>query len=65
MALYSNFEKEINKGRFILEKKHHFFLNNARLNSAEYYEPLNLFIIGFKNGAFGIHNLIDNEITEI
>jgi hypothetical protein len=22
MALYSNFEKEINKGRFILEKKH-------------------------------------------
>jgi hypothetical protein len=55
----------VRKGRFILEKKHQFYQDASRLKSAEYYEPLDLLIIGFQNGTFGLYNLVQNEVKEI
>jgi periodic tryptophan protein 2 len=62
---FSEFEQNCRCGRFILDKKHQFYQNNSRIKSAQFFAPLNLLIIGFKNGTFGMYNLIENQLTEI
>lgn len=62
---YSAFEKKVESGRFILEKKHQFYQNASRVKSVEFFEGLDLLILGFKNGTFGLYHVQGPEITEM
>ena len=65
---YSEFEKKILKGRFILEKKEQFVINSKVVMceitqniSSELSEDNNILILGLQNGSFSIYSMNNFE----
>lgn len=58
---YSEFEKKIETGRFILEKKQQFILNNSRICKASINLKSNILVICLENGIFSIYDLLTLE----
>lgn len=52
---YSDFEKDIYKGRFILDKKQQFIIN-SKITRAEINNKTNIFVISTENGMFSIYD---------
>ena len=65
IVYYSDFEKRITNGRFVMHKKQMFQQSGAKVNVAEYHAGQNLFIVGFKNGVFGLYRIIDDQIEPL
>lgn len=55
MKFYSEFEKGVDKGRWILSTKKQFYQEGAWLKSALYFAKENLLILGYQNGVFGLY----------
>ena len=65
---YSEFEKKILKGRFILEKKEQFVINSKVVMceitqniSSELSEDNNILVLGLQNGSFSIYSMNNFE----
>ena len=65
---YSEFEKKILKGRFILEKKEQFVINSRVVMceitqniSSELSEDNNILVLGLQNGSFSIYSMNNFE----
>ena len=65
---YSEFEKKILKGRFILEKKEQFVINSkvvmceiTKNISSELSEDNNILVLGLQNGSFSIYSMNNFE----
>jgi periodic tryptophan protein 2 len=54
---YSEFEKNILKGRFVLEKKEKFELSGTQIKSATYHTKANILAIGLMNGIFAVYSI--------
>ena len=62
--LYSEFEKNIEKGKFILAKKEKFFLTTfSKLKCAEYTDKM--LVLGYANCHFMMKRIDKDEITDI
>jgi len=59
--LYTNFEKEVTEGRFILEKKQKYELSGARIKCAELNEKAKILVIGLNNGQFSLYSIVTFE----
>ena len=65
---YSEFEKKILKGRFILEKKEQFVINSKVVMceitqniSSDLFEDNNILVLGLQNGSFSIYSMNNFE----
>jgi len=65
IVYYSDFEKRITNGRFVMHKKQMFQQSGAKINVADYHIGQNLFIVGFKNGVFGLYRITDDQIEPL
>jgi periodic tryptophan protein 2 len=54
---YTEFEKNILKGRFVLEKKEKFELSGTQIKSATYHTKANILAIGLMNGIFAVYSI--------
>jgi len=65
MRFASETEKRLTKGRLILEKKQLFQQSGSKISSASYHHPTNLFIVGFRNGVFGLYKLTEAQLESL
>ena len=65
LELYSNFEKKIHKGRYIMHKKQQFQQSGSKIKSVAYQSNTGLLIIGFKNGVFGLYRILEEIIESL
>ena len=61
---YSDFEKQISKGRYILEKKQQFVIN-GKISKCEINTKSNIIVLGLTTGVFCIYdiNTLENKYT--
>jgi len=58
---YSEFEKQVANGRFILEKQQKYELSGAKIKCAEFNEKSQILVIGLNNGQFSLYSIVTFE----